>query len=152
MLNGLKPDQDSREYLSNIKWPVSYVCRKCKHTKSQIRKDYARTCNICSDTESATANTLIHKVKFGLIKAFFICFEMARTTKNYSVSQTAVRFRVHERTARMFMQKVREAMKLSQDYPMAGIVNVDEYVVGGYEEVRPSKSYNSTKKKAVCAI
>ena len=128
-----KTDQDCREYLSNIKWSVSYVCRKCKHTKSQIRKDYARTCNICSDTESATANTLIHKVKFGLRKAFFICFEMSTSTKSLSASQTTVHFRVHERTARMYMQKVREAMKSRQDYPMAGIVNVDEHVEGGYK-------------------
>jgi hypothetical protein len=120
-----KSDQDCREYLSNIKWSEDYVCRKCKHTKSQIRKDYARTCNICSDTESATANTLFHKVKFGLRKAFFICFEMSTSTKSLSASQTAVRFGVHERTARMFMQKVREAMKSSEDFPMKGIVNVD---------------------------
>ena len=72
-----KSDLDCREYLSNIKWSEGYVCRKCKHTKSQIRKDYSRTCNICSDTESAMANTLFHKVKFGLRKAFFICFEMS---------------------------------------------------------------------------
>jgi hypothetical protein len=31
------------------------------------------------------------------------------------------------------MHKVREAMKSSEDFPMKGIVNVDEYVVGGYE-------------------
>ncbi len=61
-----KTDQDCREYLSSIKWSEQYICRKCNHTKCQIRKDFARTCNICSDTESATANTLFHKVKFGL--------------------------------------------------------------------------------------
>jgi transposase-like protein len=147
-----KTDQDCREYLSNIKWSEGYFCRKCKHTKSQIRKDYSRTCNICSDTESAMANTLFHKVKFGLRKAFFICFEMSTSTKSLSASQTAVRFGVHERTARMFMQKVREAMKSSEDFPMKGIVNVDEYVVGGYEEGRPGRSYHSNKKKAVCAV
>lgn len=147
-----KSDQDCREYLSNIKWSKHYVCRKCSHTKSQIRKDYARTCNICSDTESAMANTLFHKVKFGLRKAFFICFEMATTTKNLSASQMAVRFGVQEKTARMFMQKVREAMKSSEDFLMKGIVNVDEYVVGGYEEGKPGRSYDSFKKKAVCAV
>ena len=147
-----KTDQDCREYLSNIKWSGSYVCRKCKHTKSQIRKDYARTCNICSDTESAMANTLFHKVKFGLRKAFFICFEMSTSTKSLSASQTAVRFGIHERTARMFMLKIREAMKSSEDFPMKGIVNVDEYVVGGYEEGKPGRSYDSNKKKAVCAV
>jgi len=147
-----KTDQDCREYLSNIKWSEQYVCRKCNHTRCQIRKDFARTCNICSDTESATANTLFHKVKFGLKKAFFICFEMATTTKSLSASQMAVRFGVQEKTARMFMQKVREAMKSSGDFPMKGIVNVDEYVVGGYQEGRPGRSYDSSKKKAVCAV
>ncbi len=94
------------------------------------------------------ANTLFHKVKFGLRKAFFICFEMATTTKSLSASQMAVRFGVQEKTARMFMQKVREAMKSSEDFPMKGIVNVDEYVVGGYEEGKPSRSYDSLKKKS----
>lgn len=145
-------DQDCRKYLSEIKWSEKYVCRKCGHAKSQVRKDYSRTCNICSDTESATANTLFHKVKFGLHKAFFICFEMSTTTKSLSASQTAVRFGVRTITARMFMQKVREAMKSSEDYPMTGLVNVDEYVVGGYEEGKPGRSYDSTKKKAVCAV
>ena len=96
-----KTDQDCRGYLSKIKWSAQYVCRKCGHTKSQIGKDLARTCNICSDTESAMANTLFHKVKFGLKKAFFICFEMSTSTKSLSASQTAVRFVVHERTARI---------------------------------------------------
>lgn len=108
--------------------------------------------NICSDTEFAMANTLFPKVKFGLRKAFFICFEMPTSTKSLSASQTAVRFGVHERTARMFMPKVREAMKSSEDFPMTGVVNVDEYVVGGYEEGKLGNSYDSNKKKQVCAV
>jgi hypothetical protein len=52
----------------------------------------------------------------------------------------------------MFMQKVREVMKSSEDYPMTGIVNVDEYVVGGYEEGKPGSSYDINKKKSVCAL
>jgi hypothetical protein len=67
-----KTDQDCREYLSEVKCLENYVCRKCMHTKSQIRKDFSRTCNICGGTESAMANTLFHKVKFGLKKVFFI--------------------------------------------------------------------------------
>jgi hypothetical protein len=52
------------------------------------------------------ANTLVHNLKFGSRKAFFICFEMSTSTKSLSRSQTPVRFGIHERTARMFMQKV----------------------------------------------
>ena len=86
------------------------------------------------------ANTLFHKVKFGLRKAFFTCFEMSTSTKSLSASQTEVRFRVHERTARMFMHKVREAIKSSEDVPMKGIANIDEYVLGDYEEGKPGRS------------
>jgi transposase-like protein len=147
-----KTDMDCKQYLSEIKWNKGYTCRKCGYTKSQIRKDYSRTCNICSHTESSTANTLFHKVKFGLRKAFFICFEMATTTKSLSATQTAVRFGVQENTARLFMHKVREAMKSSENYPMVGNVHVDEYVVGGHEESKPGRSYDSKKKKSVCAV
>jgi hypothetical protein len=35
---------------------------------------------------------------------------------------------------------------------MKGIVNVDVFVVGGYEEGKPVRSYNSLNKKAVCAV
>lgn len=145
-------DEKCKEYLSEIKWSKGYVCRKCEHTECQIRKDYSRTCNICNDTESATANTLFHKLKFGLRKAFFICFEMATTSKGLSASQISVRFGIGERTARMFMQKIREAMKSSGNYPMTGVVHVDEFVVGGQEEGKAGRSYNSKKKKAICAV
>jgi CRISPR/Cas system CSM-associated protein Csm2 small subunit len=77
---------------------------------------------------------------------------MSTSTKSLSASQAAVRFGVHQRTARLFMHKVREAMKSSEDFPMKGNVNVDEYVVGGYEKRKPGRSYDSTKKKAICAV
>lgn len=147
-----KTDEDCKKYLSEVKWADGYTCRKCNHTKSQIRKDFSRTCNICSDTESSTADTLFHKVKFGLRKAFFICFEMTTTTKSFSASQVAVRFGVRENTARLFMHKVREAMKSSENHPMNSIVHVDEFVIGGHEQSKPGRSYDSKKKKSVCAV
>jgi hypothetical protein len=128
------------------------LCKKCGHKHSQIRKDFSRTCNLCSHTESAGAGTSFHKVKFGLKKAFFICFEMATTTKSLSGSYTAKRFSVQENTDRLFMHKVRAAMKSSEDYPMTGTVHFDGFVVGGYEEGKPGRSYDSSKKKAVCAV
>lgn len=91
-----------------MKWETGYTCRKCGHKKSQIRKDFSRTCNICSDTESPTSGTLFHRVKFGLRKAFFICFEMSTTTKSLSALQMSVRYGVSENTARLFMHKVRQ--------------------------------------------
>jgi len=109
--NRFKTNLDCREYLASIK-----------------------ECNICGHIESATAETLFYKVKFGVRIAFFICFEMATTTKSLSASYMAVRFGISEKTARLFMHKIREAMKSSENNPMDGQVHVDEFVLGGREE------------------
>lgn len=147
-----KSDEDCKEYLSGIKWNDGFECRKCGHKKYQVRKDFSRTCNVCSHQESATANTLFHKVKFGVRKAFFIVFEMGTSTKSLSASYAAVRFGVTEKTARLFMHKVREAMQSSGNHPMDGNVHVDEFVLGGREKGQVGRSYNAKKKKAVTAV
>jgi hypothetical protein len=147
-----KTDLDCEEYLASIKWEKGFVCRKCRHDKFQVRKDFSRTCNICSDTESPTAGTLFHKVKFGLRKAFFICFEMSATTKDMSALQMSVRYGISENTARLFMHKVREAMKSSENNGMKGTVYVDEFTVGGKEENKQGRSYDTKKKKVICAV
>lgn len=147
-----KTDLDCKKYLSEIKWSKGFTCRKCGHIGNQIRKDFSRTCNKCSDTESAGADTLFHKVKFGLVKAFYICFEMSTTTKGLSALQVAKRYGIRPSTARMFMHKVREAMKSSGKHPMDGEVHVDEFVVGGQQTGQIGRSYGGKKKKVVCAV
>ena len=122
-------EQDCKKYLSEIKWAEGFTCLKCQHQGAQIRKNFSRTCNRCSHTESAGANTLFHKVKFGLLKAFHICFEMANTTKSPLILQVAKRYSIKPSTARLFMHKVQEAMKLSQTQPMDGKVEVNEIVL-----------------------
>lgn len=147
-----KTDSDCIEYLAHMKWSESYECLKCGHKASQTRSNFSRVCNKCSHIESATANTLFHKVKFGVRKAFFICFEMTTTTKSLSASYVAERFGVTEKTARLFMHKVREAMKSSGQHPIDGTVHIDEFVVGGKEKGKVGRSYDSKKKKIVCAV
>ena len=147
-----KTNEDCKLYLSKIKWEKGYKCKKCGHTGSQIRKDYSRTCNKCSYTASTTANTLFHKVKFPLRTAFFICFEMATSTKSLSASQMGVRYGITEKTARLFMHKIREAMKSSENNPIDGDVDIDEFVLGGKEKGKVGRSYDSKKKKTICAV
>ena len=145
-------DEDCKKYLADIKWKDGFECAKCGHKKAQIRKDYSRTCNICSHQESSTSGTLFHKVKFGVRKAFFITFEMGTSTKSLSASYMGVRYGVTEKTARLWMHKVREAMESSGNNPMQGNVHVDEFVLGGQEKEKVGRSYNTKKKKAITAV
>ena len=145
-------DMTCKAYLSEIKWSDTYRCKKCNHTKFSLKDQYSRVCTKCHHIESPTANTLFHKLKFGLKKAFMITFEMSATTKGISASQVSKRYGITRKTAWFFMQKVRIAMQSSLDYPMAGNVHVDEFVVGGKENLKPGRSTDSKKKKVLLAV
>ena len=147
-----KTDLDCKEYLSELKWKDGFKCLKCDRLAAQVRKDFSRKCNICGHTESTTANTLFHKVKFGIRKAFFICSEMATSTKGLSASYMGVRYRVTEKAARFFMLKVRESMESSKNNPMDRNVDVDEFVLGGVDKGKIRRSYNGKKKKTITAV
>ena len=143
ILNFIKelPNDDAcKAYLAKIKWQDGFICSKCGNTKG------------CDHVESATANTLFHKVKFGLQKAFCVVFEMSTSSKSISSIQMGKRFSIRQGTAWYFMQKVRKAMKSSQKYPLEKLIHVDEFTVGGKEEGKQGRSYDTKKKKAVIAI
>jgi len=148
-----KTDKDCLLYLAKIKWKTGYKCVKCGHTKHTVRKaNYARDCNMCHHIESPTANTLFHKVKFGIRKAFTIVFEMSAATKSISSSQMARRLNISRQTAWFFMHKVRLAMKSSESYPCKDHVFVDEFVFGGSEDLKQGRSTDAKKKKIVIAL
>lgn len=146
-------DKACNLYLAETKWIEGYKCCKCENTKYSVRADgYSRECHRCHHIESPTANTLFHKVKFGLQKAFMIVFEMSATTKGVSASQIAKRYTVARKTAWYFMHKVRMAMESSTNFPMEGQVQVDEFVFGGQEPLKQGRSRDSKKKKLVAAV
>jgi len=145
-------DNDCKRYLAQIKWKEGYTCRRCRHTKATIRKDYSRCCTRCKTIESPTAGTLFHKVKFGIRKAFLIAFEMTASTKGLSDSQISKRYGISRPTAWLFTKKLRKAMQSTEKIKMEDDVQVDEFVVGGHEVGKQGRSYDSKKSKAVCAI
>ncbi len=146
-------DQACLLYLSDLKWSEGYKCKKCGHTKYTVRKkNLARDCNRCHHIESPTANTLFHRLRFGIRKAFMIVFEMSATTKGLSSSQVAKRYGISRQTAWAFMHKVRTAMQSSENHPMDGTVQVDEFVFGGKETLKQGRSKDTKKKKLIGAL
>jgi len=45
-----------------------------------------------------------------------------------------------------------EAMASSENHPMDGNVQVDEFVLGGYQQDKIGRSYDAKKKKAITAV
>jgi len=145
-------DATCKTYLSKIKEKEGFICRKCGHGKYYDGKDYTRVCRQCYQKESSTSGTIFHHLRFGLLKAFYIIFEMSTTSKGISSIQISKRYGITQKTAWYFMQKVRKSMESTTQFPMEGNVNVDEFVVGGKEDGKQGRSYDTKKVKAVIAV
>lgn len=155
ILNFVKelPNDDAcKAYLAKYKWQDGFICSKCGGTKGCMKKDYKYHCYSCHHVESSTANTLFHKVKFGVQKAFCIVFEMTTSSKSLSSVQLGERYGISQTSTWFFMQKVRKSMESSKKYPLSDLVHVDEFTVGGKEEGKQGRSYDTKKKKAIIAV
>jgi hypothetical protein len=125
---------------------------KCGHTKGCEKVDYRYHSYNCQHLESAPANSLFHKVKFGSQKAFCVVFEMSTSSISISSIQMGKRFSICQEAAWYFIHKVRKVMKSSEKYPLEQLIDVDEFTVGGKEEGKQGRSCDTKKKKAVIAV
>ena len=139
------------EYLANYKWQDGFYCTSCGCTESYASKKnkHYKICKSCIRMVSPTSQTLFHKVKFGLEKAFYIVFKMSATTKSVSAEQLAKMVGINRKSALLFQHKVRAAMGSDGDNPIKGKVEVDETFIGGYEQ---GKIGRGADKKALVSI
>lgn len=147
-----KTDEICREYLAELKWSDGFVCPRCGHTHYVKRENQRRMCQKCKTTDSPTSGTLLHNLRFGLRKAFMIIFEMSTSSKGLSALQLSKRYSIAYNTALIFTRKIRKAMKSSNEYPLKGLVNVDEFVIGSKEKAKQGRSGDSVKSKVIIGV
>lgn len=136
------------EYLIELKWGKGYQCRRCGCEQyHKGRKWHYRRCRQCKYDESATSGTLFHQCKLGLVKAFEMAFRITARKKGMSSCELAREFNCQQKSAWLFKAKLQEVMKSSGKNPLEGDVEVDEFVVGGFEKDKPGRSHG--KKRMV---
>lgn len=144
-------EEKCKNYLLEMKWKNGFICDKCNHSHYWTKKGnpYVRVCKSCRHINSITANTLFHKLKFPLRKAFLILFEMSTTTKGCSSPVMARKLGINQKTAWLFMSKVRKAMSSSETHPLEGRCEVDEILIGGKQGGKRGRGAEGKKKAAV---
>ena len=119
-------------YLAEKKWRDGFVCPKCGHTRCcDGETPYSRQCTRCRHSGSPTAGTLFHKVKFSLLKAFYIVYFVSVSKKGISSTELSRRLGLRQKTCWSFKRKVIKAMENSGKYPLEGHVDVNEFFAGG---------------------
>ena len=71
--------------------------------------------------------------------------------KGMSSSELSRELALRQKTCWLFKRKVQEAMKSSEQQPLTGKVDVDEFVIGQAEEGQPGRS-NGEKRKVIIAV
>ena len=142
-------DETCLAYLAKYKHSEKYQCKRCGHHHYWNGQKMARVCKSCRYSESVTANTLFHKLKFSLRKAFYILFEMSTTTKSASSVVMAQKYEITQKTAWLFMSKVRKAMASSGRFPLTGSCEVDELLSGGKRKGKTGRGAANKEKVAV---
>lgn len=139
-------------YLSELKWAAGYICPKCGNAKyCGGDREFSRQCTKCRYISSPTSGTLFHKVKFPLLKAFYIVYYVSTNRKGISSTELSRKLGLRQKTCWLFKQKVMRGMKSSGQFKISGKAEVDETVVGGQEEGVRGRE-NDKKKLVVFAI
>ncbi|MET3012008.1 IS1595 family transposase [Flavobacterium psychrophilum] len=147
-----KDDADCYEYLSLIKREDGFICRKCNYEKwYNGKKPFSKRCLRCKYDESPTTNTMFEKLKFPILIAFHIAFKISTKKKGMSSIELSNEFELRQKTCWTFRQKVQQVMKSSLKHQLTGLVNADEFVVGGPEEGKKGRS-KGAKKLIVLAL
>ena len=149
-MDTFKTAVECKNYLVQYKWANGFVCSKCNHSSCwEGTKPFTKVCKSCRHVESVTSNTLFHKVKFDLRKAFLILFEMSTSSKGNSSPNFAKKYEINQKSSCLFMRKVRAAMASSGNYPLEGDCEVDECFIGGSREGKVGRGADNKKKVAV---
>jgi len=145
-------DDQCLAYLAAEKWKNGYFCPKCSHTHYCAGSTlYSRQCTRCRHTDSPTAGTLFHKVKFSLLKAFYIVYFVSTSKKGISSTELSRKLGLRQKTCWYFKRKVMKAMESNDSHLLTGNVDIDEFFVGGQEEGKKGRG-KKKKKLVVLAI
>jgi transposase-like protein len=139
-----KTERDCLQYILDIKLAEGYSCLRCKGNQYvKGRNWHYQRCKKCGYDASATAGTLFHKCKLGLLKAFEIAFRVSVRKKGMSSCELAKEFGCQQRSAWLWKAKIQEAMKSSGSHELKGNVEVDEFLVGGFSPGEPGRTHGS---------
>jgi hypothetical protein len=79
---------------------------------------------------------MFERLKFAMLMVFHTAFKISIKKKGMSYLE----FELRQKTCWSFKSKVQQVMQSSLNYPLTGVIHVDEFMVGGPEEDKRGRS------------
>ncbi|MDO9552468.1 7TM-DISM domain-containing protein [Rhodonellum sp.] len=106
------PDKDTcLNFLAELKWKDKYQCKKCEYKKFTTGLNCGRRCKNCNYYESPTVDTLFHKLKFPIEKAFYILYLSNRKDVDLTLNELSEILELRRETCWAFKNKISQAME-----------------------------------------
>ncbi|WP_264538062.1 IS1595 family transposase [Flavobacterium sp. N1736] len=145
----LNNDKACREHLEKLRWNGEPICPHCgsqrdNHYRIKKRgedKGYYK-CKDCRLPFSVTIGTIFEKSTIPLDKWFIAIFKFTTNRKGISSYELMRELGVTQKTAWFMLSRIRNSVRMRDDFEFDGITQVDETYVGG-------KNKNRSKGKKV---
>lgn len=145
----LNNDKACREHLEKLRWNGIPICPHCgsqrdNHYRIKKRgedKGYYK-CKDCRLPFSVTIGTIFEKSTIPLDKWFIAIFKFTTNKKGISSYELMRELGVTQKTAWFMLSRIRNSVRMRDDFEFDGITQVDETYVGG-------KNKNRSKGKKV---
>ena len=141
---------------ARLRWPQGYVCAGCGERRSYQLKTRPRIfeCACCGHQESVTAGTIFQRTRTSLRKWFLAAWWMARDKRGVSALLLSRELGLRYETAWLMAHKLRHALTERPEFPLEGLVEVDESYYGGRgkPESRGRGLANPNKSLLVMAV
>lgn len=126
-------------HLRHIRWGDGlerFACPACGHTRGWwLPRRQLIECRDCHHQTSVTAGTVFHRIRSPMWKWFWAIYQLAQDKKGIAALELAKQVGVCYHTAWLMLQKLRRAMRRSNEASLLqGLVEVDEMYVGGEAE------------------
>lgn len=115
------PDDEScLRFLDDLKWKHGYRCMKCgskefRYTQLKVKNiPFSRRCKKCKHIESPTVGTIFYRIKFPLVKAFYIVF-LVMSGKDYTVNELSEKLHLRRQTCWTFRKKILDILNQSKN-------------------------------------
>jgi hypothetical protein len=103
------------KYLADLKWKDGYVCKKCSNQNyGKGKSQFGRRCTKCNYDESPTNDTLFHRLRFPITKAFYMVYLVSIKDKQITADELSETLSLRRETCWAFKKKILLARKNSK--------------------------------------
>lgn len=103
------------KYLADLKWKDGYRCKKCGNSNFGKGKSlFGKRCTKCNYDESPTNDTLFHRLRFPITKAFYMVYLVSVKDKDITADELSETLSLRRETCWAFKRKILLARKNSK--------------------------------------